>query len=235
MKKLFKPRFSHRLPKWLKFLGATRVCVDSIEFKWGYLGFFDTPTLTYDYYDDDGVPRINVGIFLISVHIILPFIKTRYDTCEPPAYGIQYHNNIIWLQWGLHTKSFNMPWDLCFIKHEVLAPIGWVAPANDEYYPPYSDNRIVKVYDYTYQTKDGSIQYRKATVCVERREWRQRWLKWFKINRRVCEDIHVTFDGEIGEGCGSWKGGTTGCGYGMLPNETMLDCLRRMERNRVFD
>lgn len=55
------------------------------------------------------------------------------------------------------------------------------------------------------------------------------WPSWIK------ESINVDFDGEVGERTGSWKGGTIGCGYDLLPDETMLDALRRMERNRTFN
>ena len=46
--------------------------------------------------------------------------------------------------------------------------------------------------------------------------------------------IGVSFDGEVGEETGSWKGGCVGCGYEMLPGEVPLDTLRRMERDRKF-
>jgi hypothetical protein len=39
---------------------------------------------------------------------------------------------------------------------------------------------------------------------------------------------------ECGERKGSWKGGTLGCSYELLPNETPLDCLKRMEKERKF-
>jgi hypothetical protein len=39
---------------------------------------------------------------------------------------------------------------------------------------------------------------------------------------------------EVGEEAGSWKGGVLGCGYTLLPNETPLQCLRRMEKERKF-
>lgn len=46
--------------------------------------------------------------------------------------------------------------------------------------------------------------------------------------------IDVQFSDEVGERTGSWKGGTIGCGYNMLPGESPLDTLRRMEAERKF-
>jgi hypothetical protein len=45
---------------------------------------------------------------------------------------------------------------------------------------------------------------------------------------------YIEFNDEVGERTGSWKGGTLGCGYNLLPNETPLECLRRMEKERKF-
>jgi len=39
---------------------------------------------------------------------------------------------------------------------------------------------------------------------------------------------------EVGKEKGSWKGGCVGCSYEILPNETPLECLKRMEKERKF-
>jgi hypothetical protein len=58
-----------------------------------------------------------------------------------------------------------------------------------------------------------------------------RWCPWKKM---VHTSIDVKFDGEVGERTGSWKGGTIGCSYEMLPHETPENTLRRMESEREF-
>jgi hypothetical protein len=88
---------------------------------------------------------------------------------------------------------------------------------------------------YTYKLKSGEVQHRIATVGVEEREWRWNAFKWSKFPRKISRTIKVDFDDEVGERSGSWKGGTLGCGYVLLPNETPLACLRRMENNRKFN
>jgi hypothetical protein len=54
------------------------------------------------------------------------------------------------------------------------------------------------------------------------------------IFSKTQKTISIDFDREVGERKGSWKGGTLGCGYELLPNENPLECLRRMEKDRKF-
>lgn len=92
-----------------------------------------------------------------------------------------------------------------------------------------------EAYPYTYVLKNGEIQERIATVKVEEREWRWKGFKWLGFPNMVRKTIAVEFNDEVGERRGSWKGGTIGCGYDLLPDETPLQCLRRMERERKFN
>lgn len=112
-------------------------------------------------------------------------------------------------------------------------------------------------YPFTYVLKSGKVQHRIAELKVEEREWRWRGLRWFPFINKIRKDISINFSyggpivrevivekngfqlknkytGEVGEETGSWKGGTLGCGYNMLPNETPLETLRRMEKERTF-
>jgi len=45
----------------------------------------------------------------------------------------------------------------------------------------------------------------------------------------------VSFDAEVGEGTGSYKGGVVGCSHDMLPFETPIETLRRMEKEVRFN
>ena len=86
--------------------------------------------------------------------------------------------------------------------------------------------------DFTYTLKNGTVQKRIATVRVERMAHGYRWLPFpFHIRTSIWMD----FDGEVGERTGSWKGGTTGCGWDVLPGETAVQSFRRMERERKFN
>ena len=87
-----------------------------------------------------------------------------------------------------------------------------------------------ETHSYTYVLDSGEIQKRFATIRYEEMEWHRRWLPW----RKIWRGISVKFDNEVGARAGSWKGGTVGCSYEMLPGESPLQCLRRMERERKF-
>ncbi len=73
-----------------------------------------------------------------------------------------------------------------------------------------------------------------TTIYVEEREWRPKWLKWTRLFAKTKKTIDINFSKECGKGKGSWKGGTIGCGYKLLPNEHPLDCIKRMEKEEKF-
>jgi len=57
---------------------------------------------------------------------------------------------------------------------------------------------------------------------------------WTSLGSYKRKVIDISFDQEIGDRAGSYKGGTVGCSYDLKPNETPLECLRRMEKERSF-
>lgn len=83
---------------------------------------------------------------------------------------------------------------------------------------------------YLYIDCYGRNQSCMCTIHVEEREWLHKPSGKHKISR----DISVDFDGELGTQAGSWKGGTVGCNYEMRDDETPLQTLRRMEKERSF-
>jgi hypothetical protein len=83
---------------------------------------------------------------------------------------------------------------------------------------------------YLYINCYGENQSCMAEIRVEEREWLHKPTGKTKIKR----DISVEFDGELGTQAGSWKGGVVGCSHEMLPGETPLQTLRRMEKERTF-
>lgn len=158
----------------------------------------------------------------ISINFSFPWrtLAPDHGQCSGPRYGFYFFDRqFVWC-WGQDTGRsrdpkkrwhFDMPW---MWRHRTRIPL-----AGPESYP------------YTYVRRGGEVQHRTATVTSEAHVMTRPWLPW----KRRTESIWVSFDGEVGEGAGSWKGGTTGCGYDMLPGETPLACLRRMERERKFE
>ena len=133
-----------------------------------------------------------------------------------------------------------MPWSLDWVRTSALKKDGtWEHELKGKerknfYEDKWNDILWSETYPYKYTLKSGEVQKRKATVKVDEREWRRRAFKWLTFFNKISRTIDVRFSDEVGERTGSWKGGTIGCGYDLLPNETPLECLRRMEKERKF-
>jgi len=147
----------------------------------------------------------------------------------------------IHLNWRDKTKIIDLPWSWDVVrKSELLADETW---AHDFYGKgkrlTWEERKALTLWKrelpYTYVLRCGEVQERLATIRVEEWECRQLWLRWCPLFARVRRSIWVEFSGEVGEGTGSWKGGTMGCGYDMKKGESPEDCLRRMERERKFN
>jgi hypothetical protein len=104
----------------------------------------------------------------------------------------------------------------------------------DRYEKTFQDRIWKETHPYTYTLKRGEVQHRTATITIEEREWRLYWFKWLPLIKKVSRSINIEFSGEVGEQTGTWKGGCIGCSYSLLPGETPLQCLRRMEKERKF-
>ena len=172
------------------------------------------------------------------------------------SWGICYSERALHLRWGKHTKIFWMPWDYgANIRNEVQNEKGDFVMASDAregiarralikagvnpqevFSLNIPDGRKIYKERYTYLLKNGELQERIATFHVEEREWRWRIFHPFAIGpKKVSRCIWISFDQEVGERTGSWKGGCTGCGYEMIAGETPVETLRRMEYQRKFE
>lgn len=170
-----------------------------------------------------GTLRMSLWKFHITVDF--PWYKKYEDhmQCSGPRFGFQFYEEWLWIRYGnddghsknmwKHSLSFIMPWGW---KHKDSAYI-----ADDPEGP----------YQYQYRLKSGDVQHVEATIYKTHREWYRFWYPW----HMESDSIMVDFSDEIGERTGSWKGGVTGCSYKMLPDETPLMTLARMERERKFD
>ncbi len=151
----------------------------------------------------------------------------------------------------LRLVSFEMPWSWYHLRHDILDenrdvvlftkyPNFWERLILKRRSPDFLESwrpkeractRVSKTFDFTYTLKSGEVQKRRATCHLERRTWCWRWIPWIKTQ---IISMNVTFNDEVGEKSGSWKGGCIGCGYDIQPGETMEQCLRRMEKARDF-
>lgn len=173
------------------------------------------------------------SLVYLTFYISLPNFGYDFNKWDR-SWGFYYFQRSFWFCWGQKTWSLRLPWDFEMVRHEVLFPDGSLRkPPGDSW--DVADGRMVEKHPYTYTLKNGIEQNRTATVYTEEREWRWRWFKWLPWPRIIRRCIDVSFNDEVGERTGSWKGGVMGCGYDVLPGEKMGDTLRRMERERVFD
>ena len=172
-----------------------------------------------------------------TFYVSLPDIECEYGNIEDQTWdrqwGVNYHDSHFWFQWGKKSFNIEMPWSWTHVRHEIMFPDMTLRKPLAEPWDT-SDGRLVRQYDYRYTLKSGEVQERKATVYIGEREWRWTWFQWLKFPRMINRSIDVEFNDEVGERTGSWKGGCTGCGYDMLPGETMEETLRRMEKERKF-
>jgi len=193
----------------------------------------------------DNRPRINLDFIFFNLTIILPFRNKWTNECDCPKWGIAIHNNTFWVYKGgkgnMDGGSKWWTWDIPFITKDwirtsiLLKNNSWEHETNGNHKNFYEDNWKIKqaVWEYDYKDKyDGEIIPTK--IYVEEREWRPKWLKWTKVFALVNKTIDIHFSKEVGKKKWSWKGGTIGCSYKLLDNETPLDCIKRMEIERDF-
>lgn len=194
---------------------------------------------------------LTIGVVGIGkIYLCLPF-KTGINECESSRWGfyIYYHGFLSETQLviclGEKNKYISFPWNLEWYRTSYLElwganqPMIWLTEKKGDrkdYWDSekWKDKFWSETHPYTYVLKSGEVQNRLATIKVEEREWRRRWLMWIPLFNQVIRSIDVEFDGEVGERTGSWKGGTIGCGYDLKPNETPHQCLKRMEQERKF-
>jgi hypothetical protein len=164
-----------------------------------------------------GWVTVGAGLFRFGLAFPWKWIVPDNYQCSGPQYGFAFFADSLFLYWGKCNgvkddplKSIQMPWGWRFVEHKILSE--------------------KETHNYTYHLKSGKSQKRQATILKQSREWVRPWIP----KRLYRESIDIEFNDEVGERSGSWKGGTIGCGYNLLPNETLLQCLRRMEVERKF-
>ncbi len=204
-----------------------------IAFEYCPAGMFESNTLI-------------VQFFIFGIYLHLPTSPlARGDGCmhdKEPVYGFYtIDNSVVW-RWGLGYWSWNWPFfSFNHYSTEVLSldfKRAWIEYATER--GDWSARHAVRERverevgakaDYFYTLKSGAVQNRVAFYHVDRMVWRRKWVPFLTMTK-TC--IWVRFSEEIGERAGSWKGGTTGCGYRIKRGETALECLRRMEQERKF-
>ncbi len=209
----------------------------TFELSWRGLGI--ALALIFDPEPDYGWPwMLHVHFLFLNCFLHFPAPNISWDKekyGEWKQYGFSLFARDGHFHWGYKCRIKDWPWAYKFLKNEVLRPdSSWVPYVGSWEREKQPDGRKVETFGYAYILKGGEVQHRMAEVYVERYTWRQRWLYWTSWKEKAVTSINVTFDGEVGERTGSWKGGTIGCSYEMKSRETPKRCLRRMEQERKF-
>ena len=183
---------------------------------------------------DTGGRRILwLSIPLVQIFFPLGIIRKEFEVLDEPQWSFSLSREFgIVFRWGQWRKALQWPFHTICLEHACEGK-------DSEWYPwkPGQGREHLKTetHKYTYVLKSGIVQNRTATILKERwilgRHILSRLGLW---PRRISYSIDIWFSDEVGERSGSWKGGCLGCSYSMLPGETPLDALRRMERERKF-
>lgn len=202
-----------------------------LRIMWNVAGYFDSR------------PMISLCLGFVNFYIHLPF-DTGIQECEPPRFGFYWYESALWICIGKKIHVFYAPWKFDWYRTSYMLKDGrwdnYFKGNKDEIWKDeYKAMLWHKNYPYQYTLKSGEVQNRRANVRIEQREWRRRFMMWCPLFAFVRTSIWVEFDKEVGEGTGSWKGGTLGCGYdlkeiGKGNFEEPLTCLMRMEKERKF-
>jgi len=189
-----------------------------------------------------------------KLYINLP-IKTGIQDCESAAWGLNYHGNMLWIyiggggnfEGGKKWKTITMFWDMTWVRTSTLMSDSktwfnetkknrktWGKDENGEQVGSYdwlNKNKWKETHPYLDKYDNTTIN---ATISISEREWRPLGFQWTSLFSKSKRSIDIKFDNEVGKEKGSWKGGCVGCSYELLPNETALECLKRMEKERKF-
>ena len=247
-----KERFSHEIPRWMRLLGVWRINKDSIDFKWGYFAprpSFQVQLHRGTYFNQRYAITLALGYGVL--HVKLPFKTKLREGCDMPQYGIAIHNDTFWVYKGgfydesigqVQDRNSSWAWYLPFFSYEFDGhwvqdkKRQWVLMGNRHNDGPEAwkfreVDAYTETHHYQYTLQSGKVQERTATCSIEKRKWHR---KWFPFLTRTSQIIDIEFSDEVGESSGSWKGGTIGCSYEMMPADTIESCLRRMEKERKF-
>jgi hypothetical protein len=220
------------VPAWVRLLGGRRKDGrGSYRMAWGELSKRNGAALELALFSEHF--SLIIGAWLVA-YIDLPFLnrwhREPFEIME--SWGFSYRDSNLRFNWGRHTKGFQMPWsDWRQIAHDVQRQDGsWAPYVGSWEQDKEPDGRFLETHPYRYLLSTGTVQERVATIYVERRTRKLRWLP-FGVTTHAIE---VEFSDEVGDKSGSWKGGCIGCSYEIREDETPRACLRRMERERRF-
>ncbi len=216
---------------------------------------YDNTTLNWSL--NDHYSHINIPEIISPVEILIRYsingINKNYIRLLRRKYGFSVYENFITFNYGIceydssvdQSKSFNLGWrDHTFVRCSIYEP-KWnslFAHCELKGIKKWNSDEVAElrasVPKISFRFNDFDGEEIIATCLIEEREWHIgsgcfSWLKY--INKpliRRCIDI--SFNKETGSRKGSWKGGTTGTGIDMLPDECISSAFLRYANEHKF-
>ena len=228
------------LPLLLRLFGCWGWQRPSLRFRWGELSFRWGFGLKYSVYHEDAHLNIHIGPLNLFLKMSMLITQRPYTEDWNACYGFSVFSRDMHLNWRDQCKVVYFPWDWTFIRRTFLRPDGSVFFHEERGRTNHEERakrlrEVSETYPYHYLLlPSGEVQARTATIYGLEMEWRMRWFQWLPWPAKIRRSIEIEFDDELGESSGGWKGGCIGCGYEWRDGETMLQSLRRMERERRF-
>lgn len=223
--------FTHTLKEpgmWRGWLGNGQV----LELHRARTGWdFGAGILIHSNDSDFGDRIFCLKFWRFSAYLPLGIVRRSYSVGDEPQWSIFGSKEFgLWFHVEQGSWRYDWPGTVFTVSYEKQVASGEWVSVFDNSVEPHKEQ-----YAYRYILKSGTAQNRTATVSKRRHVLNRRWLHRILWPTWTKESIHVEFSDEVGERTGSWKGGTIGCGYDLRSGETLEQCLRRMEINRVFE
>lgn len=147
----------------------------------------------------------NVALFLFTLHWTAkrskPPKRKNGRMFGELMYGFYFFDGDLWIGWGdLHCIT--MPWRVQHYQTLYL-------DSNCKWTEHPEAKHSIDV-PFTYTTRYDQVQDRVATLTFSEWRGRPRALRWTRLFEQRHMSIELKFNGEVGVGEGSWKGGILG-------------------------
>lgn len=220
-------------------MGKNKWHIDNKWFSFWFGNHFEFSYELCGYFDNR--PRITISLIFFHLELIIPYRNEWTDECDPPKWGIAIHNKTFWIyKGGKGNMSGGNDWwtfEFPFINKKwlrtsyYLSNGEWEHSTNDdrkEFYQKYWHDRK-KTMEYLYTDTDGSRLM--AYLTMSEREIGRKWLTWIPYFNETTRHLNIEFKNEVGVNKNSYKGGVLGTSYMMKKDETMIDCIKRFEKD----
>lgn len=199
-------------------------------------------------------PELCIGLYLFTMGYAFNFFglwikfgfKHKPLESEYEGWYISYKNSTLMLNWGTKAANFFMPWDLVMTKCEVFTKDQTWGKYEFQKFPHFNklmnpslfrDDRAMFEAPYNYLTRKNTVQTTTACFYVTRSSFKWRILRFSRFGKTKTRiDLRIMFKSPIGEGVGSWRGGTQRAIWEVLDCDNHpFQSLTRMQKERKFD